>query len=166
MMETRDRLPSHPVPAAARDQAARPTLSIDGLVAQPRVLTRADLGPLPHLDLAEAFVCEEGWSVPGLEWRGVRLADVLALAQPLPSARYVCVRSGDYAVPVALAEVENALLCDSLNGEPLAVEHGAPWRLVLTGGSCFTSVKWVMHLELTAELGENTGEQIARARLR
>jgi DMSO/TMAO reductase YedYZ molybdopterin-dependent catalytic subunit len=165
-VETRDRLPSHPVPATAHAQAARPTLCVDGLVTQPRVLTPADLGPLPHLALAEAFVCEEGWSVPGLEWRGLRLADVVALAQPLPSARYVRVRSGDYAVPIALAEVESALLCDSLNGEPLAVEHGAPWRLVLAGGSCFTSVKWVTHLELTAEPGANTGEQIARARLR
>ena len=165
-METRDRLPSHPVPAAAHEQATRPTLRVDGLVAQPRALAPADLATLPRVDLAEAFVCEEGWSVPELKWRGIRLADVLALAEPLPSARYVRVRSGEYAVPIALAEVGSALLCDSLNGAPLSVEHGAPWRLLLAGGSCFTSVKWVTHLELTADPGANTGEQIARARLR
>jgi DMSO/TMAO reductase YedYZ molybdopterin-dependent catalytic subunit len=139
---------------------------VSGLVAHPRALTPDDLAAFPRVDLAEAFTCEEGWSVPGLEWRGLRLATVLALAAPLAGARYVRVRSGEYAVPLPLAEADNALLCDTLNGEPLPLEHGAPWRLIVAGGSCFTSVKWVTHLELTAEPGEASGEQIAKARLR
>jgi len=34
------------------------------------------------------------------------------------------------------------------------------------GRECFTSVKWVDRLELTAEAGERTGEHIACSRLR
>lgn len=165
-METRDRLPAFPVPSAAVEQAAHPTLQIGGLVAQPRTLTPADLAALPRTHLADPFTCEEGWSVPGLRWQGVRLSAVLALANPLPNARYVRICSGEYAVPVPLDQAGDALLADWLNGEPLQLEHGAPWRLVLSGAQCFTSVKWVTHLELTAEPGSNTGEQIARARLR
>ncbi|MCC7369260.1 MAG: molybdopterin-dependent oxidoreductase [Chloroflexi bacterium] len=165
-METRERLPVFPVPPAAAEQVAQPTLQIDGLVAQPRTLTPADLAALARADLAEPFACEEGWSVPGLRWQGVRLSAVLALAAPLPNARYVRVRSGEYTVPVPLDQAAHGLLADWLNGEPLRLEHGAPWRLVLSGAQCFMGVKWVTHLELTAEPGSNTGEQIARARLR
>jgi DMSO/TMAO reductase YedYZ molybdopterin-dependent catalytic subunit len=164
-MYTRDRLPVHPATPAAKAQANTPALRITGLVAHPRVLTPADLAALARAAHEEAFTCEEGWSVPGLRWDGVRLLDVLGLAQPLPAARYVRVCSGDYSVPVHLNQAHAALLCDRLNGAPLAVEHGAPWRLLLPNGSCFTSVKWVTHLELTAEPGPNTGERIARARL-
>jgi DMSO/TMAO reductase YedYZ molybdopterin-dependent catalytic subunit len=67
-------------------------------------------------------------------------------------------------VPVALEQVDGALLCDRLAGEPLPLAHGAPWRLLLPNAGCFTSVKWVAQLELCAEPGENTGLEIARAR--
>jgi DMSO/TMAO reductase YedYZ molybdopterin-dependent catalytic subunit len=68
-------------------------------------------------------------------------------------------------VPLLLGDAAAALLCDELNGQPLTAASGAPWRLVVPGGACFTSVKWVSHLELTAEAGEASGERIARARL-
>jgi len=103
--------------------------------------------------------------VANLSWRGVRLTDVLALGRPLAEAVWVRVSSGEYAHPVALKGAERALLADELNGQPLGPEHGGPWRLVIPGARCFSSVKWVDHLELTAEPGERTGQAIARARL-
>ena len=48
-------------------------------------------------------------------------------------------------------------MCNELNGEPLTIEYGAPWRLVVSGGARFTNVKWLDHLELVSEAGENTG---------
>ncbi|HZR97075.1 MAG TPA: molybdopterin-dependent oxidoreductase [Chloroflexota bacterium] len=164
-MDTREQLPAHPVPAAVQARAGEAALRIDGLVAAPRTLTAADLAALPRADLAEPFVCEEGWQVPGLRWRGVPLGALLALAGPQPAARYVRAYAGEYAVPLPLADAGDALLAETLNDAPLTVEHGAPWRLVVPGGACFTSVKWVERLELTAEPGPNDGERIARARL-
>jgi DMSO/TMAO reductase YedYZ molybdopterin-dependent catalytic subunit len=164
-MELRDRLPTFPVPPAAARHAAQPTLEIRGLVARPQSLTPADLTGLARATHDEPFTCEEGWAVPGLRWGGVRLADVLALAEPLPAARFVRVGSGDYVIPVRLDEASAGLLCDTLNGAPLTVEHGAPWRLLLAGGACFSSVKWVTRLEVSAEAGEASGERIARARV-
>jgi DMSO/TMAO reductase YedYZ molybdopterin-dependent catalytic subunit len=166
VVETRDQLPTFPPAAEDRERASSGVLRIDGLVAQPLELTAADLRRLPHVALDEAFVCEEGWTVPSLRWKGFRLSDVVALAGPLPeAARYIRAASGEWVVPIALADAARGLVCDELNGEPLTVEHGAPWRLVVSGGPCYANVKWLDHLELAAESGENAAQRIALARL-
>ncbi len=158
-------LPVHPMPESVRGRTGDPLLVIDGLVTQPRGLTASNLNRLPTVELAGRFECEEGWSVPNLAWTGWRLADVLALASPLPDARWVRVLSGEYAVPLPLPDCQSGLLAQQLGGQPLAREQGGPWRLVVPDGSCFTSVKWVERLELTAEPGEESGRAIARDRL-
>ena len=157
-------LPVHPVPEAVR---RRPewTIRVDGLVERPRVLSRRDLSRLPRYEIQCDFRCEEGWHVEDLRWRGIRLIDILALAGSRAPAAFVRVSSDGYVVPVALADVAAALLCDELDGRPVTLEHGGPWRLMLPRSECFTSVKWVDRLEVTATPGESTGEQIARARL-
>jgi DMSO/TMAO reductase YedYZ molybdopterin-dependent catalytic subunit len=163
-VDTLDHLPSFPVTSADRERASLARIRIDGLVARPVELTVADVSRLPRAALGEPFVCEEGWQVPGLRWGGVRLSDLLALAQPLEAARYVRAGSGAWVVPLAVADAERGLVCDELNGEPLAVEHGAPWRLVVSGGPCYTNVKWLEHLELVAEPGEDDAQRIALSR--
>jgi DMSO/TMAO reductase YedYZ molybdopterin-dependent catalytic subunit len=163
-METRSTLPNHPVPDVVPG-ARSGVLRVDGLVERAIELSQESVGLLRRTALDEPFTCEEGWSVPGLRWRGIRLLDVLALARPLPAARFVRVCAGTYILPLAVADAESALLCDELSGEPLHVEHGAPWRLVVPGGKCFSSVKWVDRLELVSALGDGTAEAIARGRL-
>lgn len=163
-----EQLPLHRVPSRAKrrmESGRDVTLHVTGLVAHHRRLRASALRMLPRSDLVDVFGCEEGWTVPEQRWRGVRLADVLALAQPLPAARYVRACAGQYAVPLALSEARAALLCDELNGAPLSLEHGGPWRLVVPGGRCFTSVKWVERLEVSDTPGGADGERIARARL-
>jgi DMSO/TMAO reductase YedYZ molybdopterin-dependent catalytic subunit len=163
-MEIRHQLPAHEVPAGARERVGS-VLRVGGLVARPLVLEASGLASFRRAEHTEAFTCEEGWSVPGQRWRGIRLRDIVALAGPLPSARYVRVCAGEYAVPVPLEDADRALLCDGLNGQPLTLAHGAPWRLFVPGRQCFTSVKWVDRLEVTADSGPSDGERIARARL-
>ncbi len=165
MPQPRSSLPRHPIVDEQSAAAGQTTLIVDGLVARPRQLGRADLATLPRATLTEAFTCEGGWSVPGLRWGGVRLLDLLALVQPLPEAGYVRAGAGPFVVPLSLSEAEQALVTDSLNGEPLSVEHGAPWRLVVSGGVCYSSVKWLSRLELTAEPGEHDAQRIALGRL-
>ncbi|HEX8967168.1 MAG TPA: molybdopterin-dependent oxidoreductase, partial [Chloroflexota bacterium] len=88
-----------------------------------------------------------------------------ALAQPLEQARFVSVCSGGYSVSVPLGDAARVVLCDTLDDTPLSVEHGGPWRMVMPGRQCFTSVKWVERLEVTASPAPDTGEVIARERL-
>ena len=56
-----------------------------------------------------------------------------------------------YSVPLALAETSSALLAETLDGQPLALDHGAPWRLVLPGGC-------LLH---EREVDRSTGELVA-----
>ena len=163
-METRLALPIHPVPPAMRSDGR--VLRIEGLVVQPLILDQELLAALPRITLEEPFTCEEGWSVPGLHWSGVRLDDILRHSQPLPSARYVRVAAESYVLPLPLADAELAVLCDELNGQPLEVQHGAPWRLVVPGAAYYASVKWVERLLVAADPGDNTAQSIARGRLR
>lgn len=165
-MDKRDALPVHPQPNDQQHpESDRGTLRLSGLIAEPGTLSAADLSALPRGRLAEPFVCEEGWSVDGLVWEGIPLREIVERHGPLPEALYLRVYAGDYWLALSLTDLEGALLCDRLNDAPLTAEHGAPWRLVLSGGACFTSVKWVDHLELAAEPGDATAEQIARRRI-
>lgn len=144
--------------------ANQPCLQIDGLVARACILTSQDLAHLPRESATEWLPNPYDGVTVQETWRGVRLIDVLRLAQPLPAAQYVRVHAEAFIVPIALAEAENALLVDTWNGQPLTVAYGAPWRLVLIGGACFTRVKWIERLEVTAEPGENVGKVIAQLR--
>jgi len=165
-MTIHTQLPTHNVPRQASRLAATPLLRIEGLVVEPRSLLPVELAQLARGSFTEDFHCEQHWTTPQQKWSGPRLIDVLNLVHPLPAAKYIRVHAGNYVVPIALSEAEQALLADTLNDQPLAVEHGAPWRLTLPGAACFISVKWVERLELTAEPGENVGERVAEARSR
>lgn len=156
-------LPVHPHPAIDVESFR---LRVDGLVARPLALGIADLLALPQCGLRDDFTCLEGWTVPRLDWRGVRLGNVLDLVTPAPMARWVQASSGDFSLPLPIDAARDALLALALNGANLGAEHGAPVRLLVPGGECFTSVKWLDHLELRAEPAANTAEEIARARLR
>ena len=166
-MEKRDALPVHPLPTAASDQPDDEpgALRLSGLFAHPGILTAAQIGELPRARLAEPFTCEEGWTVEGMAWEGIPMREIVAQGGPLPEARYLRIYAGDYWIALSLDDLDGALLCDRLNDAPLKPEHGAPWRLVVAGGACFTSVKWVSRLELAAEPGEATAERIARRRI-
>ncbi len=165
-MSIRKTLPVHPVDdQESRSDDTAGALDIVGLVAQPCAFSASELAALPRDRLTERFVCEEGWAVEGLTWEGIQLREVLAHCAPLPEARYVRVCAGAYWLALPLDELDHALLCDRLNDVPLTREHGAPWRLVVSGGACFTSVKWVSRIEFAAKPGEQTAERIARGRL-
>ncbi len=161
--ELRERLPVH---SHKQDQDLRTyVLRVDGLVGQSLELRMADLEQLEQRDLTEDFGCLEGWTVPKVRWRGVPLQAVLSLAKVRPEARYVQATAGDFSVPIPREKAEGALLATSLNEEVLVPEHGGPVRLVVPGGECFTSIKWLDHLELREEAGPNTAEKIALGRL-
>ena len=165
-MKTYSELPNHAGPESAQPLATEPSLWIEGLVSKPCLLKPADLASLPRASFTENFSCDEQWVATSQTWSGPRLLDVLNLAGLLPNAKYVRVGAGAYVEPVLLQEAMQALLADMLNDQPITPEHGAPWRLALPGGRCFTSVKWVDRLELTAGRGENVGARITSTRLR
>ncbi len=156
-------LPVHPVPTAQPDA---PRLVVDGLVLRRLALSPADLAGFPLAEVTDDFRCLEGWSVPGLHWRGVALATLLDAAGVAAGARSVQASAGEFSVPLTLEQARSALLATQLDDKPLAREHGWPVRLVVPGADCFTSIKWLDRIELRAEPGPNTAREIALGRLR
>lgn len=154
------------IPPLARALAARPVLRLDGLVATALDLTPERIATLPHERYLGRASHAADSTMPDTDWSGVRLSDLVALAHPAPEARFVRVSSGPYGVPVALEQADRVLLCDGLAGEPLGVEQGGPWRLVVPSRTYFTSVKWVDRIELTAEEPDDSATRIAVARER
>ena len=67
--EPREALPDHPVPAGLAAPADW-QLRVDGLVAQPLVLSLREVDVLAAQTHAADFVCEEGWVVPEQQWDG------------------------------------------------------------------------------------------------
>src|SRR6187399_2862546 len=82
-------------------------LRVGGLVAQPATYRLDDLMALPRTTFTSDFHCVTGWVVPGVQWSGVALADLLDRARPAPEARAVRFRSFDgvYTESLTLEDV-------------------------------------------------------------
>lgn len=131
------------------------SLRVYGLAARPLTLSLAELFRLPPAQKTWDTICVTGWTHFAHRWRGVMLADVLALASPLPSARFVHFiahsrREHDTSLPLDYA-LEHVLLANEVDGEPLAPEHGGPLRSVCEGRYFYKSVKWLKAIELLEE---------------
>ena len=157
-----DALPVHP--GEGPDPAAW-RLRVDGLVDTPLDLDLGDLAAMPQQLMVDDFSCLEGWTVPGLRWRGVAVADLLDRAAAPSEAAWVQLSADDFSLPLPIAEARTALLALEVNDEPLPAEHGGPARLVVPGGECFTSIKWTERIEVRAEPADNSARRIALARL-
>ncbi len=150
-----------------RLDASTHTLRIDGLVHRPMTLTLADLGALERVEVTAVHQCAGSPLQPdvptrrvcNVRWRGVRLADALALAGIKAQARYLWASGADYGT-FADATVDSyvkdlpleavrpdVLLATHVNDQPLPPENGYPLRLVVPGFFGTNSVKWLTRIE-------------------
>jgi DMSO/TMAO reductase YedYZ molybdopterin-dependent catalytic subunit len=122
-------------------------LKLDGLVAQPLELSYDELLALPRAEQVSDFHCVTGWSVKNVHWAGVRFADLLRAARPLPEAKALTFVSAErpYVDSLTLEEAytEDAMLAYQMDGKPLARPHGAPARVVIPEMYGYKNVKWV-----------------------
>lgn len=126
-------------------------LRLEGLVAAPLALTLDEFMALPQTELVNDIHCVTAWSRYDNHWKGVRAADLLALARPTQAARFVGFTSYDgYTTNVSLADFaeQEVLLAHSWEGQPLTRQHGGPVRVVLPKLYFWKSPKWVTRIEL------------------
>lgn len=95
--------------------------------------------------------CVEGWSV-GVQWRGVRLLDIVRRAGGTEDSR-VKVTSleprGSYNYSfVDGPQVSHALLATHINGDPLKDDHGYPLRLIAPDRAGVLNTKWLSMVEV------------------
>jgi DMSO/TMAO reductase YedYZ molybdopterin-dependent catalytic subunit len=138
-------------------QIAQPDIDVVGSVEHELHLSDALQG-LPRVEQESDFHCVTTWSHRALRWGGVRFVDfyqqvVVPRAGPHPQAAFVALRGQDGArTGMMLADLlaPDVLLADSLGGQPLTVEHGAPLRLIAPAHYGYKSVKYLSRIELTA----------------
>ncbi len=139
-----------------QDKSGPGVLRIDGAVVQPLSLDAAAFGKLPE----EAQVRDLGGVLPGKKGRGVRVKAVLELPAIQPGADHVTFHSqdGQFAAALTLDQAkEFGVLVYELDGEPLSVKKGGPFRLVAPGlGDLCANVKGVNRIELTKGPGKDT----------
>ena len=100
------------------------------------------------------FHCVTGWSRLDNDWVGVRIRDVLALASPKVSARYLTFRSADgytTSLPVAECTGDDDILAIRWEGKDLDKDNGGPVRVVIPAKYAYKSALWVVELRLTEE---------------
>ena len=142
------------------------TVSIEGLVKQPRTLAIDDLLKLAPLEeRVYRMRCVEGWSMV-IPWLGFPVATLLKQVEPLGSAKYVeFITAADpktmpgvnsrvldwpYIEGLRLDEAQHplTLLTVGLYGEVLPNQNGAPLRLVVPWKYGFKSGKSIVKIRL------------------
>jgi hypothetical protein len=99
------------------------------------------------------IACVEGWSASG-DWSGVRLRALLDLVDG-PTGKDVFVTSlqerGAFrrsTLQGNFADDDRTTLALMLNGEPLAIDHGYPARIIAPDRPGVLQTKWVTRLEV------------------
>jgi len=136
--------------AGVLDLASSPAyrLEVSGRVARPVSLDLAQLRALPTHAATMSIACVEGWSYSA-SWRGVRVRDLLVMAGAEPG-RTIRLESlepqGVYRTSTlnsSQAADRDTMLATHLDGQPLAVDHGFPCRLIAPNRPGVLQTKWV-----------------------
>ena len=128
-------------------------LRVFGQVGSELQLSWDELTALPATENVQDIHCVTRWSRFDTQFKGVHWRELAKLVDPKPSADFVIAHAeqGYTAnIPISFLEDENALLAYEADGEPLALEHGWPLRLVIPGKYFWKSAKWLRGIELSS----------------
>jgi sulfoxide reductase catalytic subunit YedY len=159
---------SKSVSKAAQGLKLRPwTVKIDGMVEKPQEIAIDDLvRKMPLEERLYRHRCVEAWSM-AIPWSGFPFANLLQLAAPLSSAKYVrmetfldsSVAPGQrqtwypwpYVEGLTMAEAANelAFLVTGAYGKPVSKVQGAPLRLAVPWKYGFKSIKSIVRFNFT-----------------
>jgi methionine sulfoxide reductase catalytic subunit len=147
------------------------TIAVDGLCARPGSYGLEDIVKPARLEeRIYRLRCVEGWSMV-IPWIGFPLGDVIAAAEPQPSAKFVAfetlvrpeempgqaglfqVLDWPYVEGLRLDEAMHPLtiLATGLYGEELPNQNGAPIRLVVPWKYGFKSIKSIVRISFVAD---------------
>jgi DMSO/TMAO reductase YedYZ molybdopterin-dependent catalytic subunit len=136
------------------DPPADWALVVGGLVRTPVRLTLAMLQAMPSVTYTVKHHCVEGWTAVAT-WTGVPVSSVLAMVEPLPTARYLRFDSFDSGYSngwdLTSAAHPQTILAYARNDQPLPSTRGAPLRLYSPVKLGYKLTKYLSAMTLTAE---------------
>lgn len=155
-------------------------VELAGLVRNPQKLDVNDLvGKMGGIEQrVYRFRCVEAWSMV-IPWDGFPLAKLVALADPLPEAKFLKMTTFldpksapgqwqgnlDYPYVEGLrldeANHELAFIATGIYGKPIPNQNGAPLRLVVPWKYGFKAVKSIVKFEFVAQQPRNTWQIMA-----
>jgi DMSO/TMAO reductase YedYZ molybdopterin-dependent catalytic subunit len=127
------------------------TFGVEGFVERPVSWTWDEIRALPQSTFEGDIHCVTTWSKLGVSFSGVSVDTLLAAAGPLPAATHVfAMCHTGYTTNLPLSDVTGgkAWVVWDYEGQPLAVEHGGPARLLVPHLYFWKSAKWVSGLQL------------------
>ena len=143
------------------DLGIRPTVShdtwqliVDGAVTKSLILSWQDLMALEQVNDTSDFHCVTTWSKINMNWRGVRVSTILALAEPLDQATHVLCHGFDgYTTNVAIEELlkDDVLVAHTYEGAPLPKDHGGPARVITPQLYAWKGTKWISRFEVLTQ---------------
>ncbi|QPC97758.1 molybdopterin-dependent oxidoreductase [Qipengyuania soli] len=139
-------------------------LEVRGLVETPLSLSLDNVRKLPQRTQVTRHDCVEGWSAIG-EWTGPQLSLLLEAAKLKPEARFIVFHCADeykgtsYYESIDLVDAfhPQTIVAHQLNGEPLPVRNGAPFRMRIERQLGYKQAKYLTAIEAVASL-EGIGE--------
>ncbi|MFK8020580.1 MAG: molybdopterin-dependent oxidoreductase [Pseudomonadales bacterium] len=113
------------------------------------------LAGLPRTTMRTDFHCVTTWTYSGAEWGGIRFKEFFQKhVQPLGTeatkiAGAVFYAQDGYRTTLLLEDLlqEDVMLADTLDGQPLSIEHGAPLRLVAPALYSYKNLKHLTKIE-------------------
>ncbi|KAJ6093876.1 sulfite reductase [Penicillium canescens] len=146
-------------------------LVVDGLVERPFSINLRQLRQMAHKSVISFHECygsplavptKNVWRIGNVQWSGVPLRYLLAIARPdltrgsfvwsdgLDSGTFAGVSADRYQkdLPIEKALSPEVLVAYEMNGHPLGKERGGPVRLVVPGWFGTNSTKWLCRLSV------------------
>jgi DMSO/TMAO reductase YedYZ molybdopterin-dependent catalytic subunit len=129
-------------------------LTVDGEVNNPLSLSLEQIQQMPLTSMTIRHVCVEGWAAI-VQWGGVRLRELVTLAQPKANVQYAYFLSADgyyESWDIASGLHLQTLMAYQKNGQPLSIDNGAPLRLASPIKLGYKQSKWVTRITLLSHL--------------
>ena len=138
-------------------------LHVSGLVEKPATFTLDDLEAMPSVKLVKDFHCVTGWTVPDVQWEGVRLSHILDNVGVSPGAVALSFESYDEADSESLtldqARLSDVIVAYRMLGAPVTTAHGGPVRLYVAPMFGYKSLKWLSAVRVVDQVEPGFWEQ-------
>lgn len=126
-------------------------LRVYGLVENELNIDWATFQAMPQVTDVSDFHCVTRWSQLDMDWQGVMAHEILALAQPKDSAKFVTLHGYDgYSTNLPLEALldDDVIVAHGVFGQPLSLEHGGPVRIIVPKRYAWKGAKWLKAIEL------------------